>query len=158
MTNADVEVAAWDEGRIRGAARFVVDRVRADVGPRAGLSAEEAVSARIDTVWAGNVASRPPEPVDVIAVVLDGRHEFPLGLEDGVEYACQLLAGQAQDDVIAEAGRPWPELSSANGSYLGVLVPGLVAGIAVWRLGDRPFCPVGLLNGAVVAAGVRITS
>lgn len=157
MSNAPIDVLAWDEARILAAAGFVVDRVRADVGPRAGMTAEETVGARVDPLWTGDTSGHRAGPEDVIAAIMEG-HEFPLGLEEGIEHACQVLAGQAQDDVIGESGRPWPELRSPEGSYLGVLVPGLAEGVAVWRLGERAFCPVGLLNGAVVAAGVQITS
>lgn len=73
-------------------------------------------------------------PSDVIAVVLGDRHEFPPGLGDGVEYASQVLAGQVQDDVVAEGGRPWPELRSSDGSFLGVPEPGA-------RGGDRCLAP-----------------
>lgn len=129
MTNSRINVLPWDEHQTRVASGFVLERGGELVaGPEGDCC-----------------GARRPAGV-------------PLGLESGVEYACQLLAGQVQDDVIAESGRPWPEVRSPGGGYLGVLVPGLVGGVAVWRLGDAAFCPVGLLNGAVRAAGVQITS
>lgn len=139
--------------RFAAAVEFVVERVRADIGPRSGPGSVVAV--RLDPSWAGPAASGDG-PEDLIASVFDGRHEFPLGLEDGVEYACWNLANQVQDDVVGELGRPWPELVDPSGTSIGVLEPALADGLAGWSLRGRAFCAVGQLTAAVGAAGLAV--
>jgi hypothetical protein len=140
--------------RFGAAVGFVVERVRADVGPDARLPSP-AVAVRMDPSWADPAATGAGAE-DLIASVFDGRHEFPLGLEDGVEYACWNLADQVQDDVVGELGRPWPELVDRDGASLGVLEPALVGGLAGWALRGRAFCAVGQLRQAVSAAGLAV--
>jgi hypothetical protein len=141
---------------LAAAASFVVERVRADVGPVAGLPPATVVAVRLDPAWADPAAAGEGAE-DLVATVLAGRHEFPLGLEDGVEYACWNLANQVQDDVVGELGRPWPELVDPSGATLGVLEPTLVGGLAGWALRGQAFCAVGQLTAAVAAAGLTVT-
>ena len=145
--------------RLTAAVSFVVDRVRADVGPLAGLPPESVVAVRLDPAWAEDPAGDTAGDAagDLIVSVFGGRHEFPLGLEDGVEYACWNLADQVQDDVVGELGRPWPELVGPAGEPLGVLEPMLLGGLAGWALRGRAFCAVGQLPAAVTAAGLTVT-
>jgi hypothetical protein len=142
--------------RLAAAVSFVVERVRADVGPAAGLPPASVVAVRLDPSWADPAAAGEGAE-DLVATVFAGRHEFPLGLEDGVEYACWNLKNQVQDDVVGELGRPWPELVDLSGSTLGVLEPTLVGGLAGWALRGRAFCAVGQLTAAVAAAGLAVT-
>lgn len=143
----------WGSARVAAAVAFVVDRVRQDVGTVTDLESAAVVSARHDPAWAGDGAEGAEA---VVGVVFDGRHEFPLGLEDGVEHACRNLADQTQDDLVGELGRPWPQLLGPDGAARGVLQPALHGGIAVWELRGRPFCAIGHLVGAVTAAGVAV--
>jgi hypothetical protein len=138
--------------QLAAAVAFVIERVRADVGPVGGASV---VAVRMDPAWAGPEAAGDGAE-DLIASVFGGRHEFPLGLEDGVEYACWNLANQVQDDVVGELGRPWPELVDPLGETRGVLEPTLTDGLAVWAVRGRPFCAVGQLTAAVGAAGLSL--
>jgi hypothetical protein len=146
--------------RLAAAVSFVVDRVRADVGPVAGLPPATVVAVRLDPSWADPAAGETAAgetAEDLVATVFAGRHEFPLGLEDGVEYACWNLANQVQDDLVGELSRPWPELVDPSGATLGVLEPTLVGGLAGWALRGRPFCAIGQLTATVGAAGLAVT-
>jgi hypothetical protein len=142
--------------RLAAAVSFVLDRVRADVGPVAGLPPATVVAVRLDPSWADPAAAGEGAE-DLVVTVFAGRHEFPLGLEDGVEYACWNLANQVQDDVVGELSRPWPELVDPSGATLGVLEPTLVGGLAGWALRGRAFCAVGQLTEAVGAAGLAVS-
>ncbi|HSV66315.1 MAG TPA: hypothetical protein VLJ59_10480 [Mycobacteriales bacterium] len=148
---------SWGAGRISAAVAFIGARLRADFADT-GLPR---IDFRNDPSWAAD--GHAPHtgthgwqlPSDVI--VQCGGHEFPLGLEHGVESACAAAADALQDDVIGRSGQPWPELRSADGVFVGVLEPRLQpGGLAHWRLHDEPFCAVGHLAGAVAAAGLAI--
>lgn len=107
---------------------------------------------RADPAWTGE----PTEsPADVIVVC--GGHEFPAGLEGGVEQVCWNATWQLSDDVMGELNRPWPELTDAGGAFVGVLdVPAEPPDVAVWMLKGRAFCAVGQLHKGCEAAGLRI--
>lgn len=123
----------------------------------------ELLSLETDAGWADDPdsppdrrATEPPGPDDVIAILLGGRHEFPAGLENGVEYACYLIADRLQDGVVDDLGRPWPELRDGARRSLGVLEPRYLHGLAHWALREEPFCAVGQLLPAAAAAGLVI--
>jgi len=84
-----------------------------------------------------------------------GGHTF--GVDPGkVENATAHVMWQVQDDVIAELGRPWPELVEPSGTSVGVLTPAADSGVACWHLNARPWCAIGQLRGAAAAAGLSI--
>ncbi|HET6989246.1 MAG TPA: hypothetical protein VFI00_21645 [Kribbella sp.] len=140
----------WSESDTGLALAFVRERLNADFD---GTGLPE-IEFRIDPAWSGT----PPESRDREDVVLVcGGHEFPVGLQGGVEQACGYAAYQLQDDVIAEGGRAWPEVVDARGEFVGVLAPPIEpAAVAVWELAGRPFCAVGHLHQAIEAAALRI--
>jgi hypothetical protein len=149
----------WDRDRIEKAIEFIRARLAVDLGGT-GLPR---ITFRFDATWATEAAEAmsvaagsDPQPDDVIVVC--GGHEFTLGLESGVEIACADAADALQDDVIDLLGRPWPELCTADGTYVGVLSPTSTGGIAIWRLTNEPFCAVGQLHDAVGASGLTIKS
>ncbi|WP_432892893.1 hypothetical protein ACQPYH_18575 [Kribbella sp. CA-245084] len=130
-----------------GAAQtFVVDRLNADFAG-SGLSN---IAIRVDPSWTGS-------PGDDLILVAGG-HEFPVELNGGgVEQACAFAAFQLQSDAMGERNSPWPELMTATGETMGVLVaPTEAFGVAIWELSGKPFCAVGHLHRAVEAAGLRI--
>ncbi len=143
----------WTDDRIKAAGTFVIERLAADF-EGTGLPVLEL---RIDPTWNGSDDAPPyPRPDDVI--LFCGGHEFPLQLQGGAEYACAYAAWMLQDDVTGEHRRPWPELTDADGRFVGVLVPpadGSV-GLAQWQLNGQPFCAVGHLHRACGAAGLTI--
>jgi hypothetical protein len=143
-------VETWTEERIASATQFVAERISADFA-ETGLMIEF----RIDPQWSGPDVTSGPESV----VAVRGGNEFPLHLEGGAEQACWYAAYQMQDDVMGEHGRPWPELVDHAGGYVGVLsLPSEPPQIATWELAGRPFCAVGHLQRACMAAGLRIKS
>jgi hypothetical protein len=132
------------EARDRLAAAFVAERLNADL---AGTGLTK-VEFRYDPGWTRTAGD------DVICVC--GGHEFPLDVE-AVEPACAEAASRLQDDAMDELNRPWPELVTSGGEYLGVLTPAEPGpGVAVWQLKGEAFCAVGHLHRAVEAAGLRI--
>ncbi|HEY2764879.1 MAG TPA: hypothetical protein VGJ13_12845 [Pseudonocardiaceae bacterium] len=60
--------------------------------------------------------------------------------------------------MIGVTGRPWPEVYTADGAYVGVLFPRTESPhqVAAWQLGGQPLCAVGHLHGACAAAGLTI--
>lgn len=90
-----------------------------------------------------------------IGVVFDGESSFPLDA-DGVEAMCRRVMDEVQDCVTGRQHRPWPELCDGDGGFVGVLDPGERAGLACWLLRGEPFCAIGLLAGAVRAAGMSV--
>ena len=141
-------VETWTEERIASATQFVAERISADFA-----ETDLTIEFRIDPHWSDVDVTSGPESV----VAVCGGHEFPLQLQGGTEHACWYAAYQMQDDVMGEHGRPWPELVDPSGSYVGVLSPSSEPPqIATWELAGRPFCAVGHLQRACVAAGLRI--
>ncbi|MBI3687149.1 MAG: hypothetical protein HY241_07385 [Actinobacteria bacterium] len=142
----------------------MIERILADFGPVAGRS--DLIAVRVDPTWAadgGWPEGRPPEdpvePGDVVATLLGGRHEFVARLDEGVEYACWVVADQLQDGVMDDLARPWPELEDSEGRIVGVLEPQFEPlMLAHWALRGAPFCAVGHLHDAVAAAGWRFVA
>jgi hypothetical protein len=133
------------------AMRAVLDRVRADA-----LGTEIVVELRVDPDFAvpGGVDDRPPAG-QVVGVI--GEHVFAAGFEQGIEAGCARVMSVVQDDVVDARGRPWPELTDADGSGLGVLdVSCEPLGIAHWSLHGHPLCAVGHLLETCRARGWRV--
>jgi hypothetical protein len=160
MSGTGVRANGWTAGRLAAATGFVAGRMAADFADVAGLPSDELLALRDDPGWSTDGQPPPADsqsgPEDVIAVLLGGRHEFPAGLEDGVEYASYLIADRLQDGIIDDLGRPWPELRDAAGRSVGTLEPRYEHGLAHWALRGDPFCAVGQLTRAVPAAGLSI--
>jgi hypothetical protein len=162
MSDTRAGAVGWTAERVAAAVDFIAARVMADFAAVAVVSGSELLRLRLDPAW--SCGGAPPAdgvgrlsgPDDVIAVLLGGRHEFPAGLEDGVEYAAFLVADHLQDGVIDDMGRPWPELRDAEGRSVGVLEPRYEHGLAHWALRGDPFCAVGQLGQAVPASGLAI--
>ncbi len=163
MTGEGVDAVGWSEERVAAAMDFIASRIRTDFEGVTGAPVGDLLTLRIDPTWANDgdwpADRRPgesPRPDDVIAVLFGGRHEFPVGLEIGVEYACYLVADRMQDNLVDELGRPWPELHGPTGRFAGVLEPRYERALACWALRGQPFCAVGQLAPAVPAAGFLI--
>jgi hypothetical protein len=163
MSGTRAGAVGWTAERLAAALDFIAARMVADFAEIAGAVGDDLLRLRLDPAWsndggspADDGTSRQAGPDDVIAVLLGGRHEFPAGLEDGVEYASYLVADRLQDGVIDDLGRPWPELRDAEGRSLGVLEPRYEQGLAHWALRGEPLCAVGQLGPAVPASGLAI--
>ena len=151
---------AWSPERLVAAIEFLTRRVEADFEEITATLPGRPLVMRPDLAWADDsrVPGTTPGPEDVIAVLFDGQHEFPAGLEDGVEYACFVVADRMQDDVIDMLGRPWPELFAPSGESMGVLDPRYAGGLALWTLRGEALCAIGQLVGAVAAAGLGLVN
>lgn len=153
-----IAAIGWDERRIDAAVAFILARLDADFA----TTVLPAIELRINPTWSrggsedDNAATRGPRPDDVIVVC--GGHEFSLPLTAGVETACAEAADALQDDVIGATGRPWPEVHTPDGAYVGVLFPRAAAPqqVALWHLDGEPLCAVGHLYSACAAAGLII--
>jgi hypothetical protein len=114
------------------------------------------VELRVDPDFAvpGGVDDRPPAG-QVVGVI--GEHVFAAGFDQGIEAGCATVMSVVQDDVVDARGRPWPEVTDASGSGLGVLdVSCEPLGIAHWSLRGHPLCAVGHLVETCRALGWRV--
>jgi hypothetical protein len=163
VTNMESLVdSTWTESMISAACAFVLERLEADFKDT-GLTIEF----HFDPTWSGPDDDMPigihpyrrrPEDAIVFSRGSDEfLHEFPLGLDSGVESACWYAAYQLQTDVMDEHNQPWPELLDSEGRFVGVLdTPGSDLGVAQWQLRGEPFCAVGHLHKSCEAAGLTI--
>ncbi|MGQ0773265.1 MAG: hypothetical protein ACT4NY_02425 [Pseudonocardiales bacterium] len=147
----------WDTRRINAAMAFILARLDADFA----TTVLPMIELRIIPAWSSggsedDNAKQDPRPDDVIVVC--GGHEFSLPLTAGVETACAEAADALQDDVIGSTGRPWPEINTREGAYVGVLFPRVEAPqqVALWYLNGQSLCAVGHLYPACAAAGLTI--
>ncbi|RZS39327.1 hypothetical protein EV193_104544 [Herbihabitans rhizosphaerae] len=132
---------------------FITERVAGDFA-NSGLGT---FGLHIDRAFSGDTPLNRDHTSARDVVCVSGGHVFTIGLEYGVEFACAEVAFRLQDDAIDARWRPWPELHTADGRFVGVLAPKRELNtVAQWYLGDTPFCAVGHLLKACEAAGLRI--
>jgi hypothetical protein len=144
----------WSRNRVDAAIAFIRGRLHADF---AGTGVQ--VEFKVDPSWGQEGTTTRDGSSDVDpkhVIVVCGGHEFPLGLESGIEVACADATNALQDDVMDLIGRPWPELLDADSNYVDVASPASAGQVAYWQVKGEPFCAVGQLHEAVRAAGLSI--
>jgi hypothetical protein len=119
----------WTESRITAACALILERLTTDF-EGTGLPT---IEFRIDPTWSrsddipSGISPYHPRPEDVIVSCrgheYEFEHEFPLGLDSGVEWACSNAAHRLQDDVMDEHNQPWPELLDSVGRCIDVIAP-----------------------------------
>jgi hypothetical protein len=143
----EFRLSEWPRDRIDDATSFVRERVLVDIA-----------TSGLEKQWVGELLVFRMEDGEVVGTAFGGEHDFPVHLDQGAETACALTADQMQDGVIDRLGRPWPELLDVDAAFVGVLDVAHAGGIACWVLRGVPYCAVGQLAGAILAAGHRLAN
>ncbi|MGH3415281.1 MAG: hypothetical protein ACRDSS_02330 [Actinocrinis sp.] len=73
-------------------------------------------------------------------------HGMPFTARAPYEPLVAAIANQLQDDVVDNLGRTWPEIDGRP------LFASADSGVACWCLDGKPWCAVGQLKEALVAA------